>query len=1259
MKTRSILLMGVLLLCFGTFVIAVHADSSLKSGSTQLSTASNGLAPYMDPTGETDAKLSESEKLARNEVIKDSLERLKSQESVEQKDQVTTEDRSPTLVERLMERLANGGNLTPAEKQILDSYNAQHPFDPRNGNSLDNTGTQDAYGYNFVDNVLPDTATYTWIEVCDSTGYSTGPTGDDASTGPNNIGFTFPFYGTNYTQFYVATNGVISFGGAVGGSGQYQANDPQTTAPTYPYVAPMWLDFNTTASALGGCTATSTGPWILYETFGTAPNQYLVIEYRRMPEFSSGTLISFEVILYANGKVKVQFSSTEYNAPTYAPTNRNWAVGIDAPGAGNGSRYYYHSYSPSGDYGFVPAAGRAVWFFTPPPLDHNFGTLSITSPGSGTYQPNQMVNVVATFKNWGSTSEFSPVKYTFNGGATVTGQTSVLATNATEVDTFATQIQMPAADGSYPLTVWSDLPGDAYRANDTLRMNVQVLNCTRPLPWSENFDAVAAPAMPPCWRVVHAGPSTYSWQTYNSSTYAHSSPISLCMDSPGGYGIKNEWAYTPFFSLLATQSYVFDFWVRGYSTSYTDSLEVKYGATQDSTAMVNTLVARYKDNVNTTYQHQQITFTPPANGVYTFGFHSTTGTASGYNPIIDDVLLYASGTCAAPTVTVNSPIGQDSAALVATVTGGFGGPVQYQWYTGTSCQNGNEIPSATAATYYAHTSGSYSCKAWMVDPVGCSSCAFGTATVIDCSIPTALPWTEGFEGTTGTALPPCWTVREYDTDNRVWATLSSYAHTGTRSAYCTYSSSGVLPNDWVFSPRFALTAGTNHLLDFWAREYLTSTSYYDSILVVLTSAPDNNSVVQTLIPTFRLTSGTYSEYQVQFTPPSTGNYYLAFIYRGSANAGGIVVDDISLISFPNGMPQPPTNLQGTVNNTTVTLTWTDPNQDVNGNPLAIDSIQVFRGNDQPASQIAHVAHGVQTIVLNNEPTGRNTYCIRAKYQSYVSTSTCIPLIVGNPSYSNNFDTDNGGLTGTAGWQWGPPTNSTGPAAAFSAPNVWAIGLNANYVAYQCDDLYVDLGQMVVSPTASMEFYAWCYLETCCDGVNLKGSTDNGTTWQLLHPSEHRYDAYVSSTSNCLAPDSVWNAQTNGWVHVTVPLGQFVGQIPILRFKFGADLSIQYAGFFIDDMIIWGLQSPTPDSARNVTAYRVDATRPDSCIEVRFDAPNAGSYQIWSTTDKNSAWQPGGVWTLETTLSVPAGLNAWRDPAALQTFKRYVVSQVAP
>ena len=62
------------------------------------------------------------------------------------------------------------------------------------------------------------------------------------------------------------------------------------------------------------------------------------------------------------------------------------------------------------------------------------------------------------------------------------------------------------------------------------------------------------------------------------------------------------------------------------------------------------------------------------------------------------------------------------------------------------------------------------------------------------------------------------------------------------------------------------------------------------------------------------------------------------------------------------------------------------------------------------------------------------------------------------------------------------------------------------------------------------------------------------------------------------------------------------------------------------------------------------------LVVRWVAPATGTYKVFSTIDKNIAFDPL-TWTTETTVTVGSGLNAWTDPGAIQPYKRYVVQRV--
>jgi len=98
---------------------------------------------------------------------------------------------------------------------------------------------------------------------------------DDSQQGPFNIGFTFCFFGQTYTQFYIGSNGWISFS-----PGQPTTFTTQTI-PTGNALVPRncimspWQDWN---PALGG--------QIRYQTVGVAPCRKLIVSWIGIPMYS-------------------------------------------------------------------------------------------------------------------------------------------------------------------------------------------------------------------------------------------------------------------------------------------------------------------------------------------------------------------------------------------------------------------------------------------------------------------------------------------------------------------------------------------------------------------------------------------------------------------------------------------------------------------------------------------------------------------------------------------------------------------------------------------------------------------------------------------------------------------------------------------------------------------------------------------------------------------------------------------------------------
>jgi|GEM_PF-2036423 len=194
------------------------------------------------------------------------------------------------------------------------------------------TGGPDTYGYTYSDS--NSSAVYSWIS---HTGAATtvAGRGDDTLYGPYNMGFTFNFYGNDYTTFYICNNGYVTFDS---GSCSYNNADIVTSAVPNNFIAPYWDDLYT-------------GGTIKYELFGTAPDRYMVISFEGINHinYQSGDA-SFQVVLYeTNNKIKLQYSDVILGNSTY-DSGASATVGIENSAGTDGLKFSYNTASLSNSF---------------------------------------------------------------------------------------------------------------------------------------------------------------------------------------------------------------------------------------------------------------------------------------------------------------------------------------------------------------------------------------------------------------------------------------------------------------------------------------------------------------------------------------------------------------------------------------------------------------------------------------------------------------------------------------------------------------------------------------------------------------------------------------------------------------------------------------------------------------------------------------------------------------------------------------------
>ncbi len=191
---------------------------------------------------------------------------------------------------------------------------------------IESTGGPDAFGYVYIDSAEPGGPVYSWVDI---TGTGTLVTGfsslDDGFAGPFPIGFSFPFYGVTQTDFFVGTNGFVSFG-AGSTSLSNQCPLPSATAPS-DVIALLWDDLNLNVSGA-----------VYFQYFASCPvgsGECTVIEFSNIAHYggTAGNAGTWEIILYPNAQVLFQFQDPGVE------TGSSSTTGIEGPGGAAGLSY--------------------------------------------------------------------------------------------------------------------------------------------------------------------------------------------------------------------------------------------------------------------------------------------------------------------------------------------------------------------------------------------------------------------------------------------------------------------------------------------------------------------------------------------------------------------------------------------------------------------------------------------------------------------------------------------------------------------------------------------------------------------------------------------------------------------------------------------------------------------------------------------------------------------------------------------------------
>ncbi len=203
---------------------------------------------------------------------------------------------------------------------------------------------------------------------------------DDNVQGPLNIGFNFPYFGSTYTQIWLSSNGWFTFT-ATANSSLGNTSMPSPNVPNN-FIAWAWDDLNW-----------NNGGTFSFYIGGTAPNQYLVLNFIDVPHFGSTTTVSSQVVLYENGQIEfynINVVPDNVNGNmTLGIEDATGTIGMALPGADN------TNYTSIGEaFAFIPYTPPANTIFNwlpPNYLSTTQGdTVNASPPGTMDYQVNMI-----------------------------------------------------------------------------------------------------------------------------------------------------------------------------------------------------------------------------------------------------------------------------------------------------------------------------------------------------------------------------------------------------------------------------------------------------------------------------------------------------------------------------------------------------------------------------------------------------------------------------------------------------------------------------------------------------------------------------------------------------------------------------------------------------------------------------------------------------------------------------------------------------
>ena len=222
----------------------------------------------------------------------------------------------------------------------------------------DSTTNSDGYSYansTLCASLAPMHPVYNWITQTDNQ-INWGGNGDDSVLAtPISLPFPFKFFGNTYNQFWICSNGWISFSDPTALSAAVLRTPVSmpVAGGADNYIAAMFTDLDNSSATFADA-----------QTFYGNDATGFVITFNHAHLFGSvNDYITFQIILKVNGDILIQYDDAESTAPAVTSITNFCSVGIENAGGTKGIQYRLN-----GSGGSVFGSPLALQFYARPTL---------------------------------------------------------------------------------------------------------------------------------------------------------------------------------------------------------------------------------------------------------------------------------------------------------------------------------------------------------------------------------------------------------------------------------------------------------------------------------------------------------------------------------------------------------------------------------------------------------------------------------------------------------------------------------------------------------------------------------------------------------------------------------------------------------------------------------------------------------------------------------------------------------------------------